>query len=109
MVGSEGCDDNGTASGDGCSPNCTVEPAFFCQGAPSACYSCLPNCLSCSDNSSCVSCNPLSDWNSSSLACEANCSAVTECSTCDILNGSTINCTGCSYGFSLDTANNLCS
>jgi len=33
----EGCDDEGTTNGDGCSASCAVEPGFFCSGAPSVC------------------------------------------------------------------------
>ena len=108
VVGSEGCDDGNTADGDGCSSNCTVEPAFFCQGAPSACYQCVLNCLDCADNTSCTTCHNLSLWNASTLICEADCSPVVECLSCDLVSNS-VNCTGCNYDFSLDTANNVCS
>jgi cysteine-rich repeat protein len=37
VEGSEGCDDQGNAAGDGCSPTCAVEPGWSCAGAPSAC------------------------------------------------------------------------
>ena len=37
VIGSEQCDDGGTAAGDGCSPTCTVEPGFSCMGDPSNC------------------------------------------------------------------------
>lgn len=33
----EGCDDNNTTAGDGCSAACAVETGFACSGAPSAC------------------------------------------------------------------------
>jgi cysteine-rich repeat protein len=33
----EGCDDGGTADGDGCSATCAVEPGFACTGSPSVC------------------------------------------------------------------------
>jgi cysteine-rich repeat protein len=33
----EECDDNNTASGDGCSASCGIEPGYGCVGAPSAC------------------------------------------------------------------------
>jgi cysteine-rich repeat protein len=33
----EGCDDDNATSGDGCSSTCSVEPSYFCSGAPSVC------------------------------------------------------------------------
>ena len=33
----EACDDGNTASGDGCSSSCTVEPGYACTGSPSTC------------------------------------------------------------------------
>ncbi|MFH1725635.1 MAG: LamG-like jellyroll fold domain-containing protein, partial [Elusimicrobiota bacterium] len=33
----EGCDDGGTASGDGCSAACAVEPGYWCTGSLSVC------------------------------------------------------------------------
>ena len=30
--GGEGCDDNNTVAGDGCSASCTIEPGFACAG-----------------------------------------------------------------------------
>jgi cysteine-rich repeat protein len=38
----ETCDDNNTASGDGCSATCTIEAGFTCNGAPSVCTA---NCV----------------------------------------------------------------
>ncbi len=35
--GLEGCDDGDSLPGDGCSPTCTVEPGWTCQGQPSNC------------------------------------------------------------------------
>jgi cysteine-rich repeat protein len=41
----EGCDDNNTINGDGCSATCTVEPGYACSsGSPSVCVAC-PNGL----------------------------------------------------------------
>jgi cysteine-rich repeat protein/predicted outer membrane repeat protein len=37
LRGSEGCDDGGTDSGDGCSASCEVEPFSACDGEPSQC------------------------------------------------------------------------
>jgi cysteine-rich repeat protein len=37
IEGSEGCDDGGTAGGDGCSATCAVEAGWACSGAPSVC------------------------------------------------------------------------
>jgi cysteine-rich repeat protein len=37
QVAGEGCDDGNTASGDGCSSSCTVEPGATCTGSPSVC------------------------------------------------------------------------
>lgn len=34
----EQCDDNNTASYDGCSSTCTKETSFTCSGSPSVCY-----------------------------------------------------------------------
>jgi len=34
----EGCDDGNRAEGDGCSAACQIEPGYFCDGAPSACF-----------------------------------------------------------------------
>ena len=31
------CDDGNTVAGDGCSPQCLVEPGFYCAGIPSNC------------------------------------------------------------------------
>ena len=106
--GNESCDDGNMLDGDGCSSVCQVENAYFCQNSPSNCYQCVQNCIDCADNTSCTSCHNLSVWNSSYLVCDANCSQVVECFSCDLVSNS-INCTGCNYGFSLDTANNLCS
>eukprot|EP00727_Mastigamoeba_balamuthi_P014828 m51a1_g9971 hypothetical protein (911) ;mRNA; r:100047-103977 len=36
----EGCDDGGTANGDGCSSTCVVEPHWKCSGEPSKCTRC---------------------------------------------------------------------
>jgi cysteine-rich repeat protein len=33
----EGCDDDNTANGDGCSSSCQVESGWICYGAPSSC------------------------------------------------------------------------
>lgn len=41
----EGCDDNNTASGDGCSDTCTVEPGFRCTGgSPNSPTQCATVC-----------------------------------------------------------------
>jgi cysteine-rich repeat protein len=49
--GMEGCDDGGTAGGDGCSASCAVESGYFCEGgsasAPDLCRTC-PSACSCS-------------------------------------------------------------
>jgi MYXO-CTERM domain-containing protein len=37
IQGSEGCDDQNTASGDGCSATCAVEQDWVCEGEPSLC------------------------------------------------------------------------
>ena len=37
LVLDEGCDDGNTASGDGCSATCTIEPGFNCFGNPTKC------------------------------------------------------------------------
>ncbi len=37
LSGTEGCDDNNTLAGDGCSGTCTVEMGFTCTGMPSVC------------------------------------------------------------------------
>lgn len=37
VEGVEECDDAGTAPGDGCSSNCSVEPGWQCVGQPSVC------------------------------------------------------------------------
>jgi cysteine-rich repeat protein len=34
----EQCDDGNTQIGDGCSPDCFVEPGFVCDGEPSVCH-----------------------------------------------------------------------
>lgn len=39
IAGAEGCDDDETVAGDGCSPTCGIEPGWVCQGAPSSCAS----------------------------------------------------------------------
>ena len=38
FAGGEQCDDGNTASGDGCSPDCLIEPPFICSGDPSVCH-----------------------------------------------------------------------
>lgn len=112
IIGAEQCDDNNTADGDGCSSTCTIEPAFFCQSTPSACYPCLTYCLSCVDNVSCSSCDTLAPWNSTTLSCAADCSQVSNCATCSITNANTvgefIQCTGCVVGFSVNMPANSC-
>ncbi len=35
--GDEECDDGDTEPGDGCSPECTIEPGWDCEGEPSVC------------------------------------------------------------------------
>ncbi|HLD63747.1 MAG TPA: DUF4215 domain-containing protein, partial [Candidatus Peribacteraceae bacterium] len=40
----EQCDDGNINSGDGCTPLCTVEPNYVCEGQPSACNSLLAEC-----------------------------------------------------------------
>lgn len=37
-AGKEDCDDGNTLPGDGCSPTCTVETGYHCNGQPSHCY-----------------------------------------------------------------------
>ena len=105
--GNETCDDGNTADGDGCSSACLIENAYFCEGSPSICYQCPQNCLDCVDNTSCAACHSLSDWNSTTLACEANCSQVVECFSCDLVNSSII-CSSCNYGSSLNASTNQC-
>ncbi|MGF1467690.1 MAG: DUF4215 domain-containing protein [Sandaracinaceae bacterium] len=39
----ESCDDGERVAGDGCSPDCQVEPGFSCSGAPSVCVSLCGN------------------------------------------------------------------
>ncbi|MGK3997931.1 DVUA0089 family protein [Sorangium sp. So ce1024] len=36
-VPAEACDDGNRAAGDGCDPDCAIEPGFACAGAPSVC------------------------------------------------------------------------
>jgi cysteine-rich repeat protein len=44
ILGTEACDDNNLLNGDGCSSTCSIEPAFYCSGAPSICGPCLQYC-----------------------------------------------------------------
>jgi cysteine-rich repeat protein len=37
IAGGEACDDANTASSDGCSASCEIEPGYECSGAPSTC------------------------------------------------------------------------
>lgn len=37
IAGAEGCDDDGTVAGDGCSATCAPEAGWTCSGAPSSC------------------------------------------------------------------------
>src|ERR1017187_9049667 len=37
LAGGEVCDDDNTAAGDGCSPDCQVETGWECHGGPSVC------------------------------------------------------------------------
>jgi len=37
IASNETCDDQNTASSDGCSSSCTTEFGFLCSGAPSVC------------------------------------------------------------------------
>ncbi|MFO0612902.1 MAG: DUF4215 domain-containing protein [Polyangiaceae bacterium] len=46
----EACDDGNPTTGDGCTPTCTVEPGFFCTGAPSQCATPEINCNDGIDN-----------------------------------------------------------
>ncbi len=39
----EECDDGNRLPGDGCSPDCTIEPGWSCSGAPSTCRSLCGN------------------------------------------------------------------
>ena len=41
---SEGCDDDNTNDGDGCSSSCIVEQGYTCSGTPSSC-SLMPPCI----------------------------------------------------------------
>ncbi len=57
-AGIEECDDHNTASGDGCSPDCEIEPGWACSGEePSACERVVtgePTCGDCSDDNPCT-------------------------------------------------------
>jgi cysteine-rich repeat protein len=53
----EGCDDENTAPGDGCSEQCTVESGFTCEGAPSVCADvdeCMEDLDNCDPNALCT-------------------------------------------------------
>jgi cysteine-rich repeat protein len=59
--GSESCDDGNLQPGDGCAPDCQVEPGYNCSEAPSDCrpaQPCSPNHNPCSENATCLP----SDW-----------------------------------------------
>ncbi len=48
----EGCDDQNTTAGDGCSATCAVEPDWTCMGEPSVC-----DPSPCSSDADCTFCN----------------------------------------------------
>jgi cysteine-rich repeat protein len=37
LTGWETCEDGNTASGDGCSSDCVIEPGWKCEGLPAIC------------------------------------------------------------------------
>ena len=47
------CDDGNTAGGDGCDPECRIEPCWTCAGDPSVCTP-LPEGSTCEDGSFCT-------------------------------------------------------
>jgi cysteine-rich repeat protein len=47
------CDDGNTAGGDGCDPECRIEPCWTCAGDPSVCAP-LPEGSTCEDGSFCT-------------------------------------------------------
>jgi len=98
LVSTEQCDDHNTANGDGCSANCTIEPKYYCTGvinSTSACLSCLPLCLTCTNSSSCNGCEVGYTYNSTN--CTIDCSPIKYCTLCDFSNGLT--CTSCLIGY----------
>ncbi len=54
ILGSEGCDDNNTENGDGCSATCTVESGWVCVGEPSTCSLECVDDLDCYDGDICT-------------------------------------------------------
>src|SRR5690606_24777798 len=57
VEGSEGCDDDNTTDGDGCSATCNVEPGYECTGMPSECTDideCTAGTHNCDENATCT-------------------------------------------------------
>ena len=61
---------------------------------------------------SCTACDSLAPWNSTDMTCYPNCSPVTGCSSCSVVNPFTTNnsiqCTNCTTGYNIDVSSNLC-
>lgn len=77
--GAEGCDDQNTDDGDGCSATCTVEDGWQCTGEPSDCEP-----APCDDDTDCIHCNEQFD------VCVPECTVDEDCPTgffCDELSG----------------------
>ena len=110
-AGTEECDDNNTIDNDGCSSLCVIESAYYCLNvnlSTSRCSPCTTGCLNCSSDTLCTLCdlNYNSLTNATDTYCDPDCSNISLCLLCHVLN-STVQCDTCSTGYSVD--NNTCS
>lgn len=110
IMGYEVCDDNNNINGDGCSSNCSIEPAFYCSGSPSMCRPCLQYCYACTTATDYSQCNAITIWDSASNICFANCSVINYCLTCTVSSSGgkdSIQCLNCSRGYSVASSSIL--
>lgn len=107
-MGNEACDDGGNSSGDGCSSDCYIEPAYFCNDTfPNAsnCSKCMNFCDSCVDNYTCTNCSFDYAFDSVVGACVIDCSPITLCTACSVA-AFNLTCDQCIQGYS--PISNIC-
>ena len=90
----------------------TCNSAIYCLScqsgkyltASNTCAACINECTSCTSASSCSQCNTGYTYSASNNSCFLNCSAITNCLTCNY--SSSLVCNSCANGYQL--INNTC-
>lgn len=98
----ENCDDGNAVNGDGCSLNCTIEPAHYCaiSGLGSLCGNCSLHCTQCTNASTCQTCTSPYLLSNITNSCVPDCTAITLCLTChEPLGNNQTLCDSCSPGY----------